>query len=84
MESIIPAIITGVLTLCGVIITNISSNRQVENKLFTAQAVTDQKIEALTEEVKKHNNFATRVPVMEANISALEHRIEALEKRNKS
>lgn len=84
MESIIPAIITGVLTLCGVIITNISSNRQVESKLVTAQAVTDQKIEALTEEVKKHNNFATRVPVMEANMTALEHRLEVLEKRNRS
>ena len=83
MESILPSIITGVLALVGVIISNISSNKQVENKLITAQAVTDQKIEALTEEVRKHNNFATRVPVVEANYQALEHRIDVLERKSK-
>ena len=81
MESILPSIITGVLALIGVIISNISSNKQVENKLVTAQAVTDQKIVALTEEVRKHNNFATRVPVLEANIQSIEHRIENLERQ---
>lgn len=81
MESILPSIITGVLALVGVIISNISSNKQVENKLVTAQAVTDQKIVALTEEVRKHNNFATRVPVLEANIQSIEHRIDTLERQ---
>ena len=81
MESILPSIITGVLALIGVIISNISSNKQVENKLVTAQAVTDQKIVALTEEVRKHNNFATRVPVLEANMQSIEHRLESLERQ---
>lgn len=81
MESILPSIITGVLALVGVIISNISSNKQVENKLVTAQAVTDQKIVALTEEVRKHNNFATRVPVLEANMQSIEHRLENLERQ---
>lgn len=81
MESILPSIITGVLALIGVIISNISSNKQVENKLVTAQAVTDQKIVALTEEVRKHNNFATRVPVLEANMQSIEHRLENLERQ---
>lgn len=81
MESILPSIITGVLALIGVIISNISSNKQVENKLVTAQAVTDQKIVALTEEVRKHNNFATRVPVLEANMQSIEHRLENLEQQ---
>ena len=81
MESILPSIITGVLALVGVIISNISSNKQVENKLVTAQAVTDQKIVALTEEVRKHNNFATRVPVLEANMQSMEHRVENLERQ---
>lgn len=81
MESILPSIITGVLALIGVIISNISSNKQVENKLVTAQAVTDQKIVALTDEVRKHNNFATRVPVIEANIQSIEHRVESLERQ---
>lgn len=81
MESILPSIITGVLALIGVIISNISSNKQVENKLVTAQAVTDQKIVALTDEVRKHNNFATRVPVLEANMQSIEHRLENLERQ---
>ena len=83
MESVLPSIITGVLALIGIIITNLMSNKQIENKLVTAQAVTDTKIDALTEEVKKHNNFATRVPVMEANLQALEHRIKTLENYKK-
>lgn len=58
MESIITAFITGGLALVGIIITNITSNKQIENKLITAQAVTDTKIDQLTDEVKKHNNFA--------------------------
>ena len=81
MESILPSINTGVLALIGVIISNISSNKQVENKLVTAQAVTDQKIVALTDEVRKHNNFATRVPVLEANMQSIEHRLESLERQ---
>lgn len=81
MESIVASIITGVLALVGIIITSVTSNKNIENKLVTAQAVTDTKIEALTDEVKKHNNFATRVPVIEANLQSLEHRIVALEKQ---
>ena len=79
MESIIVALITGVLALAGVITTNISSNRKIENKLVTAQAVTDTKIDNLTEEVRKHNNFASRMPVVEEQIKVINHRIEDLE-----
>ena len=78
-SSIATAIITGGLTLVGVIITNIFSNRSVENKIITAQAVTDTKLENLTEEVKKHNNFASRVPVIEEQIKVANHRIGDLE-----
>ena len=79
MESIITACITGGLALVGIIITNISSNKQIENKLVTAQAVTDTKIDTLTEEVKKHNNFAARMPVVEEQIKVINHRIDDLE-----
>jgi hypothetical protein len=78
MESIITALITGGLALLGVIITNASSNKSVENKIATAQAVTDAKLESLTEEVRKHNNFATRVPVLEEKISHLDDEIKEL------
>lgn len=83
MESIITAIITGVLALIGIIITSITSNRSIENKIVTAQAVTDTKLEILTEEVKKHNNFAVRMPVVEEQIKVINHRISDLENTTK-
>lgn len=79
METIFAALITGGLTLFGVIITNISSNRKVENSIKTAQAVTDCKIEELTREVREHNNFARRVPVVEEQIKVINHRLKDLE-----
>lgn len=79
MDSIITALITGGLALVGIIITNVSSNRSIENKIVTSQAVTDTKLEILTEEVKKHNNFASRMPVVEEQIKVINHRIDDLE-----
>ena len=81
MESILVAIITGGLSLAGVIVSNISSGRRVEANLRTAQAVTDTKIEALTREVREHNNFAKRMPVVEHELKVLSHRITVLEGR---
>lgn len=83
MEALIAAgasITVGVLSLVGVIITNNNSNRKVEAKITTAQAVTDCKIDELTREVREHNNFAQRVPVMEEQIKVINHRIQDLEK----
>ena len=76
MESIIVAIITGGLTLLGTIISNISSNKKIETNLKIQQAVTDTKIEALTSEVREHNNFAKRMPVVEEQIKVINHRID--------
>lgn len=81
MESIITAIITGGLALVGVIFTNYSSNKKIESKLETAQAVTDCKIDELTREVREHNNFAKRMPVVEEQIKVINHRIEDLEQK---
>ena len=72
MESIIAAIITGGVTLIGVLIAN-----------SKAQAVTDTKLEELTREVREHNNFARRMPVVEEQIKAINHRIEDLEEYHK-
>ena len=80
METIIAAAITGALALIGVIITNMQSNKKIEQKLATTQAVTDCKIEELTREVREHNNFARRVPVMEEQIKVINHRISDLER----
>lgn len=72
MEYIITAIITGGLSLIGVIITNVSSSKKIEAQLTTAQAVTDTKIEQLTEEVRRHNTFADRITALEVKVDALE------------
>lgn len=81
MEAITVAIISGGLTLIGVIITTMSSNKKIEKQLSIQQAVTDTKIEELTREVREHNNFAQRVPVLEEQMKVANHRIEDLEKR---
>ena len=75
-------IIVAVLTLLGVIVTNIGSNRKIEHSLETSQAVTDCKIEELTREVREHNNFAQRMPVVEEQIKVINHRIKDLESEN--
>lgn len=80
MESIIVALITGGLSLIGVIITSRSSGKKVQQQLETAQAVTDTKIDELTREVREHNNFAKRMPVLEEKIKVANHRIDDLEK----
>lgn len=72
MESVITAVITGGLALLGVVITNMSGNKKIENQLMTAQAVTDTKIENLTDEVRKHNSFADRITKLEVKVDALE------------
>ena len=83
MESIIVAVITGGLSLVGVVFSNISSNKKIETQLEIAQKVTDVKLENLTSEVREHNNFAKRMPVIEEQIKVINHRIDDLERLNK-
>ena len=82
MEGIIAAIITGVLSLIGVVISNLAANAKMTKELEKAQAVTDTKIEELTREVREHNNFAKRVPVLEEKAKVADHRISDLEHIN--
>lgn len=79
MESIIVAIIAGGMSLLGVIITNANSNKSIENQLKTAQAVTDTKIEQLTEEVRKHNSWADRITALEVKMEDLKRRVDNVE-----
>lgn len=79
-ESIVVAIITGVLTLVGTVITVLSANRKTISSLEIQQAKTDQKIENLTKEVQKHNNFAERMPVVEEQIKTINEKLTKLEK----
>ncbi len=79
-EAIIVAIITGGLSLIGVIVSNNRTAQNMDAKLDKQQAVTETKLEELTREVREHNNFAKRVPVLEEQIKVVNHRIADLEK----
>lgn len=78
-EGIIIALITSGLTLIGTVITVIKGNNQTNENMRVSQAVTDTKIEELTREVRSHNNFAQRMPVVEEQIKVINHRIQDLE-----
>ena len=75
------AIVVGLLSLVGVIITNKQSQKEVAHKLETAQAVTDTKIEELTREVRVHNDFAVRIPVLTEQVSLLREDIKRVHDR---
>lgn len=79
-EAIIVAIITGGLSLIGVIVSNNRTSQSMDAKLDKQQAVTETKLEELTREVRAHNNFAQRIPVLEEQIKVANHRIADLEK----
>ena len=77
------SVIVGMMTLFGVIITNSKSNGKIEKQLEISQAVTDEKIQELTREVREHNNFAIRMPVVEEKIKVINNRISDLEEYHK-
>lgn len=79
-EAIIVAIITGGLSLIGVIVSNNRTAQSMDAKLDKQQAVTKTKLEELTREVRTHNNFAQRIPVLEEQMKVANHRIADLEK----
>ena len=77
------AIIVGVLSLAGVMITNSRSNNKMQNEMKTGQAVTDERISELTREVRMHNDFARRIPVIEEQLKVVNHRVKDLEQLHK-
>lgn len=85
-ESIIVAAITGLLTLAGVIYTGKRQHDttivEIRSEIARQQAVYDVKITELTREVREHNNFALRMPVVEEQIRMINHRLEELERKS--
>ena len=77
------ALITGGLSLAGVIVSNLLAARKTEAAIKINQAVTDTKLEELTREVRAHNNFAQRMPVVEEQIRAMNRRVGNLEEYHK-
>ena len=84
MTEIYVALITGGLSLLGVFVSNTMAARQTAVKIETNQAVTNEKISELTREVRAHNHFAQRMPVVEEQIKVINHRISDLEAFHKS
>ena len=78
-EAIVAALITGGLSLIGVVMTSMATVRKNENAIKISQAVTDTKLDELTREVRAHNNFAQRMPVVEHQIKVINHRLSDLE-----
>ena len=85
MDNILPALISagasilvGLFSLIGIIVSNNKSNAKIEKNLEVAQAVTDTKINELTREVREHNNFARRMPVVEQEIIDIKSDIKFL------
>lgn len=73
------AVITGGLALAGVIVSNLIGRKKTDAAIQTAQAVTDTKLVELTREVREHNHFGQRIPVIEEQIKVINHRIADLE-----
>lgn len=78
-EAIIVALIAGGLSLVGTILTNQATARKQEKTAAVAQAVMDTKIDELTREVREHNNFAQKMPVLQQEITDLNRRVSILE-----
>lgn len=83
LEAVLAAAVTGILSLLGTVITVFAANNQTNRQLQITQAVTDTKIEELTREVRAHNNFAQRMPVVEEQIKVINHRIDDLQNDGK-
>lgn len=84
MTEIIVAVIAGGLALVGTVITTLASSKRIDQNIQTSQAVMDTKLEELTREVREHNGFAKRLPVVEEQIKVMNHRIKDLEKYHKA
>lgn len=80
-ESILCALITGAMTLIGAIMSNRFTANKLQNDLNTNQRVMETRIDELTREVREHNNFARRMPVVEEQIKVINHRIDDLERK---
>ena len=83
MNEIIVAIITGSLSLIGVILSNKSTENKIQRQLEIKMAITETKLEELTREVREHNNFARRMPAVERDIEHLTEEIHHLEEYHK-
>lgn len=75
------AVIVALISLAGTIITVLATSKKTEQSIKVNQAITDTKLEELTREVREHNHFAQRLPVVEEQIKVINNRIDTLEEK---
>ncbi len=78
-QAVLAAAVTGILSLIGTVIAVFAANGETKEQLKISQAITDTKLDGLTREVREHNNFARRMPVVEEQIKVINHRLDDLE-----
>ena len=78
-DAVLSAVITGTFALIGVVISNLLASKKTEQAIAVNQAVTETKIGELTREVREHNDFARRMPLMEHDVKDLQRRVGQLE-----
>ena len=83
MTEIVIALIAAVGSIIGVVLTNKAANEKMVQSMKIHDAVTDERLAELTHEVRKHNHFAERMPVVEEQIKVINHRIDDLEHYHK-
>ena len=86
MEYLVPvivALVTGGFSILAVVLTNNHANTKMQTEMKTTQAVTEEQIKELTREVRTHNDFATRIPLLEQEVKNLKKRVSALEEYHK-
>ena len=79
LEAVIVAIITGVFSLTGILLSSKATQNKIMTEIKINQAVTDTKIEELTRETRLHNGFGQRIPILEEQMKSVNHRISDLE-----
>lgn len=83
-EAVVVALISGGISLFGIFVSNMLTAKKNETTMKVSQAVTDTKLEALTREVRQHNNFALRMPALEQEVKSLSNRVDKLEQYHKA
>ena len=80
-DAVLAAVITGLIALIGTIITNLTQSNKTRTEMRVALAEMRKDVQYLSDETKKHNNFAQRMPAVEEQIKAISHRVDGLERK---
>ena len=83
-DPVIAALVTGGVSLVGTVITVLAANHKTSIEMKVSQAVMDTKLDELTREVRTHNDFAQRIPVLQEQIKVANHRIDDLEQERRT